>query len=68
MILTNFAIGYIRAFAYRQRSPHVAALRVLKMLRAAANAIADETPQSFVQVALDDAPDDSGTTNDDKTT
>jgi hypothetical protein len=59
MILLNFAALYIRSFAYRQRSPRAAALRVLKMLRAAANAIADE---SFVQSALSD----SGKTNDDE--
>jgi len=64
MILMNFATGYIRAFAYRQRSPRVAALRVLTMLRAAANAIAEERPQSFVQSALEE----SSRTNDDETT
>ena len=63
MVLLNFASSYIRAYAYRQRSPRVAALRVLKMLRAAAAAVADESPQ-FVQSALSE----SCKTNDDKTT
>ena len=64
MVLLNFASSYIRAYAYRQHSPRIAALRVLKMLRAAANAIAEESPQSFVQSALTE----SSKANDDKTT
>jgi hypothetical protein len=71
MILLNFATGYIRAFAYRQRSPRAAALRVLKMLRAASNAVAEESPQSFVQTALKEPSttnEESSTTNDDKAT
>jgi len=63
-LLLHFATAYVRAYAYRQQSPRVSALRVLKMLRAAAAAVADETPQSLVQSALSD----SGKTNDDNDT
>jgi len=66
-LLLHFASAYVRAYAYRQQSPRVAALRVLKMLHAAAAAVA-EPPQTFVQSALDDHPDDSGTINNDNNT